>query len=160
MPWLGDAVNEVLEPQPAWHHKITQTSPCPNFPKIHPHPYERNSVRVHPYAHPQHLKALRHIFYIQYGCGMQLMGDLQPQPLWHRNIIQARPYPIFPKNSPPPAQCIKGIRVYPYAICPSTSSQGAQALCIHPKWILNWGGFYRLKDSEWSRGIVLQLARY
>ena len=28
---------------------------------------------------------------------------------------QAQPYPIFPKHSPQPAQCIQGIRVYPYA---------------------------------------------
>ncbi len=46
----------------------------PNFPKIHPHQYRRNSVRVHPYAHPQHLKVLKHFLYIQYGCEMQSMG--------------------------------------------------------------------------------------
>jgi len=28
---------------------------------------------VHPYAHPQHLKVLKHFVYIQYGCGMQSM---------------------------------------------------------------------------------------
>jgi hypothetical protein len=32
------------------------------------------SIRMHPYAHPQHLKVLKHFVYIQYGCGMQLMG--------------------------------------------------------------------------------------
>jgi hypothetical protein len=29
------------------------------------------SVRVHPYAHPQHMKVLNHFLYIQYGCGMK-----------------------------------------------------------------------------------------
>jgi hypothetical protein len=28
---------------------------------------------MHPYAHPQHLKVLKHFAYIQYGCGMQSM---------------------------------------------------------------------------------------
>jgi hypothetical protein len=31
------------------------------------------SIRVYPYAHPQHLKVLKEFVYIQYGCGMQLM---------------------------------------------------------------------------------------
>ena len=26
---------------------------------------------MHPYAHPQHMKVLKHIVYFQYGCGMQ-----------------------------------------------------------------------------------------
>jgi hypothetical protein len=73
MPWLGDAVSGGLEPQPQ-PYNITPTWPCPNFPKIHPHPYGRNWVRVHPYAHPQHLKVLKHVVYIQYGCGKQSMG--------------------------------------------------------------------------------------
>ena len=44
------------------------------------------TVRVHPYAHPQHLKVLRHFFYIQYGCGMQLMG------VWSLNHDTATSY--------------------------------------------------------------------
>jgi hypothetical protein len=31
-------------------------------------------IRVYPYAHPQHLKVIKHFVYIQYGCGMQSMG--------------------------------------------------------------------------------------
>ncbi len=27
----------------------------PNLPKIHPHLHRRNTVSVHPYAHPQHI---------------------------------------------------------------------------------------------------------
>jgi hypothetical protein len=32
------------------------------------------AIRMHPYAHPQHLKVLKHFGYIQYGCGMQSIG--------------------------------------------------------------------------------------
>jgi hypothetical protein len=30
-----------------------------------------NSVRVHPYAYPQHMMVLKHILYTEYGCGTQ-----------------------------------------------------------------------------------------
>jgi hypothetical protein len=40
-------------------------------PKINPDLHRHNSVRVDPYAHPQHIKVLKHFVYIQYGCGMQ-----------------------------------------------------------------------------------------
>ncbi len=36
----------------------------PNLPKIHPHLHRRNSVRVHPYAHPQLIMVLKHCVYI------------------------------------------------------------------------------------------------
>ncbi len=32
------------------------------------------AIMMHPYAHPQHLKVLKHFVFIQYGCGMQSMG--------------------------------------------------------------------------------------
>jgi len=32
------------------------------------------AIMMHPYAHPQYLKVLKHFVYIQYGCGMQSMG--------------------------------------------------------------------------------------
>ena len=38
---------------------------------IFPHLQRCNCVRVHPYAHPQHMKVLKHFLYIQYICGMQ-----------------------------------------------------------------------------------------
>ena len=48
--------------------------------------------------------------------------------------------PHFPSNSPPPAHVIRHKCI---PICPSTASQGAQTLCIHPIWM--WeavnGGF-------------------
>ena len=49
-------------------------SAIPIFSKIHPHLHIYYSIRMHPYAHPQHLKVLKHFVYIHYGCGMQLMG--------------------------------------------------------------------------------------
>ena len=39
-------------------------SHAPNFPKIHPHLHRCNSVRVHLYAHPQHIKVLKHFTFI------------------------------------------------------------------------------------------------
>ncbi len=39
--------------------------------KIRPQPHRYNSVRVHPYAHPQHIKVLNHFIHIQYRYGMQ-----------------------------------------------------------------------------------------
>ena len=56
---------------------------------------------------------------------------LQPQP-WSYNIIQARPYPIFPKNHPH-LNTYYGYNDAP--ICPSTASQGAKTLYIHPIWM-------------------------
>ena len=58
----------TLTPQ---HHA---GSAIPSFPKIHPHLHMYYSIRMLPYAHPQHLRVLKHFEYIQYGCGMQLMG--------------------------------------------------------------------------------------
>ena len=73
MIWMWDTVNGGLQPQP-WHHNIIQAQPYSIFPKIHPHLHMYYGIRVHPYAHPQHLKVLKHFVYIQYGCGIQSMG--------------------------------------------------------------------------------------
>jgi len=43
-----------------------------HFVYTHLHMYY--SIRMYPYAHPQHLKVLKHFVYIQDGCGMQSMG--------------------------------------------------------------------------------------
>ncbi len=56
------------------NHDITTSlglSPTPIFLKSTPELYRRNSVRVYPYAHPQHIKVLKHFVYIQY---VQSMG--------------------------------------------------------------------------------------
>ncbi len=43
----------------------------PIFQNLAPTPHRYYSVRVNPHAHSQHIKVLKHIVYIQYGCGMQ-----------------------------------------------------------------------------------------
>jgi len=44
----------------------------PQVSKILPSPAQvYNSVSVHPYTHPQHMKVFIHAVYFQYGCGMQ-----------------------------------------------------------------------------------------
>ncbi len=55
----------TMIPQHIW------APPYPNFPKVGPRLHSYISVRVHPYAHPQHMKVLNYFLYIQYGCGMQ-----------------------------------------------------------------------------------------
>jgi hypothetical protein len=54
---------------------------------------------MHPYAHPHHLKLLKHFVYIQYGCGMQSMGVCS---LNHDTATSYRlkGYHISPKNHP------------------------------------------------------------
>ena len=44
-------------------YNITRAQPFPQFPKIHHHLHNRNSVRVDPYAHPQLIKVLKHFAY-------------------------------------------------------------------------------------------------
>ena len=51
--------------------------------------------------------------------GDAVNGGLQPQP-WHHNIIQARPYPFFPKTNP---HLNNVFRHKGAPICPSTASQ-------------------------------------
>ncbi len=67
---------------------------------------------MYPYAHLHHLKVLKHFVYIQYGCGIQSMGVCS---LNHDTASSYRlGHTPLSYSSPPPAQCIKGIRVYPY----------------------------------------------
>ncbi len=147
--WMWDAVDGGSKPQP-WHHNIIQARPYPIFPKTHHHLHTYYSIRMHPYAHPQHLKVLKHFLYIHYGCGMQSMG------VWSLNHDTATSYrfsriPHFPWNSPPPAHVM--VRHKGAPICPSTASQGAKILCIHP--ILMWdavnGG---LQPQQWHHNII------
>ncbi len=89
-----DAVSgSSVTPQHIW------ALPYPNFPKFGPHLHMYNSVRVRPYAHPQHMKVLNHFLYIQYGCGMQ-SGMVYS--LNHDTITSYGPHltPIF-QNLPP-----------------------------------------------------------
>jgi hypothetical protein len=56
------------------NHYITHSTiwapPYPNLPKIDPYLDMCNiSLRLYPYAFPQHMKMLKHFLYIQYGSG-------------------------------------------------------------------------------------------
>ncbi len=114
---MWDAVNGGLEPQ-SWQYNVIWALPYPNIRKFGPHLQKYNSVRVHPYAHPHHMKVLKHFIYIQYGCGMQSVGaySLNNDPT------------NFLKFCPHPAQ-IKRCKGAP--ICPSTAHEheGAQKTC-------------------------------
>ncbi len=98
------------------NHDITASlglSPTPIFLKSTPDLRRCNSVRVHPYAHPQHIKVLKHFVYIQYGCGMQSMG------VWSLNhdiatSLGLSPTSIFQKSTPD-LHRHNSVRVYPYA---------------------------------------------
>jgi len=76
----------------------------------------KTAIRMHPYAHPQHLKVLKHFdfVYIQYGCGMQSMGVCS---LNHDTTTSYRinHTPFSLKFTPTPCTRITAIRVYPYA---------------------------------------------
>ena len=49
----------TMTPQHIW------APPYPNFPKFGPHLHRYNSEMVHPYAHPQHIMALKYFMYMQ-----------------------------------------------------------------------------------------------
>ena len=102
-------------------------SHTPFFLKLPPPAHVLHGIRVHPYAHPQHLKVLNHFVYIQYGCGIQSMGVCSHTPTSYRLSHT----PFFLKL-PPPAHVLrhKGVPIYP-----STAHQGAKTLCIHPIWM-------------------------
>ena len=82
-------------------------------PALHRH----NSVRVHPYAYPQHIKVLKHCVYIWHGCGMQ---SVQVCSLNHdiTTLLRLRPTPIFLEIH---SHLHKRNSVRGAPICPSTS---------------------------------------
>jgi hypothetical protein len=105
---MWDAVNGGWQPQP-WHPNIIQARPYPN-PHLHMY---FSSIRVYPYAHPQHLKVLKQFVYIQYGCGMQSMGVCS---LNHDTTTSYRlSNTPFSLKFTPTCTRITAIRVYPYA---------------------------------------------
>ncbi len=121
------------------------TTILPQFSKIRPHLHMHNSVRVHPYAHPQHIKVLNHFIHIQYRCGCSqwwfTASTMTPQcHMWFT-------LPQFPKIWPSPAQVYqcKGA-----SICPSIAYEGSQTLFINPIWMRDAvsGG---LQPQPWHR---------
>ncbi len=88
----------------------------PHFSKKSPPPMHRyNSVRVHTYAHPQHMKVLKYFCRHSIWMWNAVSGGLQPQP-WHRNVISALLDLIkIPKFGPHQCRCNSGrVRVHPY----------------------------------------------
>ncbi len=55
----------IMTPQIIW------APPYPNVLNFGPHLHRYNSVRVHPYAHPQHMQVLKLFISIHYKCGVQ-----------------------------------------------------------------------------------------
>ncbi len=94
------------------HTNITWAQVYLNFPKINPNLHRHNSVRVDPYAHPQHIKVLKDFFYISYGCEMISTGG------WSLNhdittSLRLRSAPISQKSTPILHR--HSVRMYPYA---------------------------------------------
>ncbi len=99
------------------NHDITTSpgpGPIPIFLKlVTPDLHRLTHVRVHPYAHPQHIKVLELFLYIYYGCGMQSTG------VWSLNhdiatSLGLSPTPIFLKPTPN-LHRLNSVRVHPYA---------------------------------------------
>ncbi len=63
------------------------------------------SVRVNPYAHPQHIKVLKHIVCILYGCGLQSEASCR---INHdtTSSFGFTHTPIFQNSAPPPSGSI------------------------------------------------------
>ena len=109
---MWDALQVGLKPKQR-HYNITWAQHCLNFPKIHPHLHRHNSVRVDPYAHPQHSRVLNHFVYIWYGSGMHFKW------VWSLNndittSLGLSPVSIFLKSTPH-LHMRNSVRVDPYA---------------------------------------------
>jgi len=129
--WMWDAGNGGLKPQP-WHRNIIQARPYHIFPKTHPHLNTYYSIRMHPYAHPLHLKLINTLYTsnMDVGCSQWGFSASTMTPAQHHTGLAI---PLFSWNSPPHAHVMVQHKGAP--ICPSTASQGAKTLCIHPIWM-------------------------
>jgi len=96
----------------AFSFVVAWAPPYPNFPKFGPHLHRYNSVRVHPYAHPQHMKVLKQFLYIQYGCGMQLVVVYS---LNHDTTMSFGIHLAPSFQNVAPACTYNSVRVHPYA---------------------------------------------
>ena len=116
-------------------YRVIQVHPsCPIFTTSGPctlHLHKCYSVRVHPCAHTQHFKVLKHFLRIQFG------SELESEAVCglnhdHRHY-SGSPISHFPKIGHPPTQVFlqssKGALV-----CLSTAWQGAKTLSTHPIW--------------------------
>ena len=98
------------------NHDLTTSlrlHPTPIFLISIPDLHRHNRVRAHPYAHPQHLKVLKHSGFIWHGCEMHTKW------VWSHNhdlttSLWLRPTPIFIKSIPNLHRHNR-IRAHPYA---------------------------------------------
>ena len=86
-----------------WFDSVFVSSPLlsltSNCPKFGLYLHRCNYVRVCLYAHPQHMKVLKHFIYIQYGHEKQsrVVYSLQT---WHHDVTWTLPFPHFSKLAP------------------------------------------------------------
>jgi hypothetical protein len=94
--------------------KLQFGSGLPQYPlKSTPNLHGHYSVRVNPYAHPQHIIVVKHFVYIQYRCGMHSLVGLSfshdiTTSIWLR-LTQ------YPQKSTPNLHRHYSVRVNPYA---------------------------------------------
>ncbi len=74
--------------------------PIPQISKIWPNRW--NSVRVHPFAHPKHMKMLKQFQHIQYGCKIQSQVHYSLQ-TWDKMLFGLCLTPKISKIWPSPA---------------------------------------------------------
>jgi hypothetical protein len=90
------------------------------------------AIMMHLYAHPQHLKVLKHFPYIEYGCWMQSMGVCS---LNHDTATSYRlGHTPFPQKSPPTCTCNTAIMMHPYA---HPQHLKVLKLFVYPIWMWN-----------------------
>jgi hypothetical protein len=109
-----------------------------------------NSVRVHPYAHTQHMKVLNHFIHTQYRCEMQ---SVVVDSLNHDTTMSFGLHltPVFQNLA---ITCTGIIKCNGAPICPSTAcGGGSQTLSIHPIWMWDAvsGG---LQPQPWHHNII------
>jgi hypothetical protein len=121
---MWDAVSSGLQPQP-WHHNIIWAPPYPNFANFGPHLRRFNSVGMHPYAHQQHMKVLKHLYTsnMDVGCSQWWFTASNMSPQCHLGSAISQ----LSNICPPPAQVLQ---CKDAPISPSTAYEGAQTLYI------------------------------
>ena len=96
----------------AWHHNTSFRPILPRFTKI----WHCTSFTMPPYVHPQHIKVIKHFFYVYYECGMQSVWACSLN--YHDTTTPLRPptCPNFPKFGSTVNRCsvIRVVHPYPY----------------------------------------------
>ena len=131
----GEEMMTILHPQKCQH--IITSSHYPqitNYLNLGQLGQQCNSVRVRPYAYPQHMNVLKHFLYIQYGCGEVVRGVVQPHSCQHIINSSHHPQPDYPNLGQLVGQQV--IQCKGALICLSTAYEHAQTLSIYTTWML------------------------